>query len=521
MLRIKNLFFLLLLFIPVVSFAQTVNILVVTIHGIDAGNKEWQPTVDYLQQTLPQHEFNLVPVTPIDLPRIKELIARQEIDFVITQPAIYVDLELNFGISRILTMVKAGGLSQFGSTIITHIDSGIRSIDDLHGKVIAGVAELGFGGWLIGYKEMMENGFDPYEDAEDVVFLGTQPNEVQAVHERKADAAVIRTGVLEKLSKEEKIELTDFYVVAEKTLPEFPFKISTSLYPEWALAKTRNASNDLSKAVALALLSLGKNSTVTRNAGFQEWTFPYDYQPVHELLKALRTGPYQDYGKVTADDLVDQYKTEAIIILVSVLLILTMTIIVHRSNIKLSQEKLEKESALNSMKYLATHDNLTGLSNRLLFIELLEKLVHEARRRETSIAVIFIDLDEFKKVNDNYGHSIGDEVLRKIGEFLLESLRVNDIAGRLGGDEFVVALNDVEKIENLHVLANRILSGISKIDVPGVADTHIGASIGVIYGRPGSNGADKLIMLSDLLMYKAKKAGKGRTVLQPILSSSG
>ncbi len=94
-----------LLLIPSASFAQKVNILVVAIHGVEIGRTEWQPTIDYLQASIPQHEFSLIPVSPINLSHIKHLIARDKIDFVITQPAIYVDLELSFGISRILTMV--------------------------------------------------------------------------------------------------------------------------------------------------------------------------------------------------------------------------------------------------------------------------------------------------------------------------------------------------------------------------------------------------------------------------------
>ena len=102
---LKFLFFI-LLFIPISSFAQHVKILVVAIHGIETAKDEWQPTIDYLQKTIPQHTFQLIPIEPIDLQNIKKLISHKEIDFIITQPAIYVNLELNFGVSRILTMVN-------------------------------------------------------------------------------------------------------------------------------------------------------------------------------------------------------------------------------------------------------------------------------------------------------------------------------------------------------------------------------------------------------------------------------
>jgi len=333
------LLFLLTGFVQIENNEQTkINVLVIAISGVETSKDEWQPTIDYLQSSLPQYEFKLIPVAPIEHTHIKELVASQEIDFVITQPAIYVDLELNFGISRILTMVKKGGLSEFGSTLITRSDSGIKTINDLHGKTIGGAAKLGFGGWLIGYSEMLAHGFDPYKNAQEVKFFGDQFKEIEAVLDGSIDAAVIRTGMLEKFSESNRIDLDNFRVLAPKNYPGFPLVVSSALYPEWALAKTRNSTNELSKAVALALLSLGSNSSVTQKAGFQEWTFPYDYQPVHELLKELRVEPYKDYGKITVRSFIAQHMIETVSIIVLVTSILLMTIKIYLSNMTLSKE---------------------------------------------------------------------------------------------------------------------------------------------------------------------------------------
>ncbi|MDO9220127.1 MAG: diguanylate cyclase [Thiobacillus sp.] len=490
--------------------------MVVAIHGVAVAKKEWQPTIEYLQAAVPQHEFHLIPVAPFDLERIKMLIARQEIDFVITQPAIYVTLERDFGISRILTMVQQGGFSEFGSTIITRADSDIHSIGDLRGKTVAGVAALGFGGWLVGYKEMLVHGFDPYKEAKAVKFLGTQPREIQAVLDGEVDAAVIRTGALEKHATEGNITLDDFRVLAPKTYPGFPFKVSTPLYPDWAFAKTHKASNELSKSVALALLSLGSNSQVAAKAGFQEWTFPYDYQPVHELLKTLRVSPYENYGKVSMRDFVDQHTNAVALIAGLSLIIFAMTAVIYRANLVLSKEKEEKEKAFEDMKQMATHDGLTGLCNRLLFMELLEKMIHGARRGGTSIAIMFIDLDGFKEINDHFGHNYGDEVLRQVGHMLKEATRSNDAIGRLGGDEFIVALSDASELERLRSLAERIVERIGQINQPNEAGFEVGASMGVVFGAPDHYSAEELIQLSDKLMYEAKLGGKGRYIIEPI-----
>ncbi len=346
----KKLIFIILLLSTSISYAKHVKILVVAIHGIETAKLEWQPTVDHLQSSLPQHSFSLIPFPPNDLAKIKNVIVNNEIDFVISQPAIYIDLEMNFGVSRILTMVKEGGLSEFGSTIITRADSGIGSIDELKGKTIAGVAKLGFGGWLIGYKEMLDHGFEPYTDAKKVTFLGTQPTEVNAVLEGNVDAAVIRTGVLEMLSKKGKVNLADFRVLSPKKYPHFPFQVSTPLYPEWAFAKTTKVSNDLSKSVALSLLSNKNDSKTAQKAGYLKWTFPYDYQPVHKLLQELQVGPYKHYGKISTINFIKQHQAEFIIFLILIAIILIMSITIYRSNLILSKGKLEKEKLLEHIK---------------------------------------------------------------------------------------------------------------------------------------------------------------------------
>ncbi|AGF78007.1 ABC-type phosphate/phosphonate transport system, periplasmic component [Desulfocapsa sulfexigens DSM 10523] len=315
-----------------------VNVLVVALSGVEIAKDEWQPTIDYLQLSLPQYDFRLIPVPPIELDRIRNLVLNQEIDFVITQPAIYVDLELNFGISRILTMVKKGGVAEFGSTLITRADSGIKTIEDLYGKTICGVAKLGFGGWLVGYKEMLTHGFYPYNDAKEVKFLGDQPKEIQAVLDGVVDVAVIRTGMLEKFSESNRIDLDNFRVLAPKHYPDFPMMVSSELYPEWAFAKTRNATNELSKDVAKALLSLESNSPVAQKAGFQEWTLPYDYQQAHELLKELRVGPYKDYGIITVRGFITQHMIQTVIIFILLISIVLMAVKIYKSNIILSKK---------------------------------------------------------------------------------------------------------------------------------------------------------------------------------------
>ena len=493
---------------------REVNILVVAIHGEAACRNEWQSTIDYLQTSLPDYHFNLVPLRPIDHREMKRRVARGEIDFVVSQPAIYVDLELEFGITRILTMVKRGGLSEFGSTIITRADSGIRSVRDMKGKVIAGVAKLGFGGWLIGYHELLKQGFDAYRDAGKVEFMGDQTREIEAVLDGRVDVAVIRTGVLEKHAATGNVNPDDFRVLFPKQYPSFPLQVSTPLYPEWAFAKTSNADDELVKQVALAMLSLDKTSKAARDAHFDSWTFPSDYNDVHEILKTLRVGPYENYGDVTVSGFIEQYKTASYLFAALISVILIMTVVIFRSNRSLLKEQREKECALEELRHMATHDGLTGLANRELFIEYLEKYISDAKRRNQRIAVMFIDLDDFKRINDSFGHDVGNDVLKQVGRILQASIRDNDIVARLSGDEFAIVLSDVRNDQNVLALAQRVVRQIPEAQLPRSGLVDFGASVGVLIAEPADYTAYELIQQSDELMYDAKKAGKGRFIVR-------
>jgi diguanylate cyclase (GGDEF)-like protein/PAS domain S-box-containing protein len=635
--RIYTLLAILLLCQPMEASAKQVNLLVVAIHGVESAKREWQPTVDYLGRSLPQHSFKLTPVIPAELTKIRSLVQSGEIDFVISQPAIYVDLELNFGISRILTMVKQGGYSQFGSIIIVRADSDINELEDLRGKTIAGVANLGFGGWLVGYKEMLDNGFDPYTDAAQVIFLGTQPKEVMAVFNREVDAAVIRTGTLKKMEAEGKIDPTAFRILLAKSYPGFDLPTSTPLYPEWAFAKTRYVPNKLSKEVAQALLSLNPDDPVARHAGFQEWTYPYDYQPVHNLLKTLRVTPYQDYGKFTLNEVFTKHWVESLAIIILSLAVLIVILVWNRKlekeieirkdierklrdkekklllaasvfshtnegiaitdsnasildvneafsqitgyrhdevvgkNPRLLQSgrhdtdfyrsmwhKLKKHghwqgvvwnrrktgeiyaeklsiNAVNDeqrqvqryvgifydithqvdheqhMEHLAYHDALTDLPNRVLFADRLQQAMAQVKRRGKQLAVVYLDLDCFKEINDKHGHDAGDKLLTSFSRRLQEMLREGDTAARLGGDEFVMILIDLTTDDDCIPLLQRLVKIASQPVHFDDQILHTSASLGVtFYPQAAHVDADQLMRQADQAMYQAKMAGKNR-----------
>jgi diguanylate cyclase (GGDEF)-like protein len=186
--------------------------------------------------------------------------------------------------------------------------------------------------------------------------------------------------------------------------------------------------------------------------------------------------------------------------------------LVRQTGAELGQDRLGRK--LSELKGLhvelerqAFHDPLTGLANRLLFMNRAE---HALKRRTGNAAVIYIDLDNFKPINDTYGHEAGDAVLIGAADRLRESLRPADTAARLGGDEFAVLLIDIPE-EHIGVVADRIVRKLTKpLEVAGGRELTIGASLGVAAAASGTLGADDLVRNADVAMYVAKHGGKGR-----------
>jgi diguanylate cyclase (GGDEF)-like protein/PAS domain S-box-containing protein len=158
----------------------------------------------------------------------------------------------------------------------------------------------------------------------------------------------------------------------------------------------------------------------------------------------------------------------------------------------------------------ALHDPLTGLANRVLFRDHVERALVRRRRSRTSAAILFLDLDDFKLVNDSRGHGAGDRVLVEIGRRLGEAIRADDIAARQGGDEFTILLARVHGIAEAVEAAERLLEELrAPIDLDGQSVV-IGGSIGIAMAGGRDTVADDLLAHADAAMYAAKAAGKGR-----------
>lgn len=166
------------------------------------------------------------------------------------------------------------------------------------------------------------------------------------------------------------------------------------------------------------------------------------------------------------------------------------------------------KDANSKMQNLALFDSLTGLANRRLFIDRLHQSILSARRHKHSAAIMFLDLDQFKRINDTLGHQAGDELLVTIAERLKTCVRKQDTVARLGGDEFTILLNDVSNNDKIASIAEHILTILKKPIKLGKHEVIVSTSIGITIAPTDSTSSETLMRNADMALYKAKERGR-------------
>ncbi len=173
--------------------------------------------------------------------------------------------------------------------------------------------------------------------------------------------------------------------------------------------------------------------------------------------------------------------------------------------------KKQMEEQQKDFEYKAYHDYLTGLPNRLLFLDRLEHGLQKSERTQQQLALLFIDLDHFKNINDIYGHDAGDETLKIVSRRLRETVRNTDTLSRLGGDEFTLIMEDVKDIFHVSSLANKVLEVIAKPIVVDNIQHSISGSIGIsLNSTKETISANNMLKFADSAMYRSKELGRNR-----------
>jgi two-component system, sensor histidine kinase and response regulator len=283
---------------------------VLAIRGSQQCSDNWTPTADYLTRQIPGRRFVIVPLAHDQIyPRVQ----KGEVDFILANSAFYVGLEHRYRASRIVTLKEKrlnGVYTRYGGVIFCRRDrKKIRTLSDLKGKSFMAVSESSLGGWLMAWRELKAAGIDPYRDFKALHFGETHDQVVYAVRDRRVDAGTVRTNTLEGFGAEGKIDLTDYYVFPRLNDADgpTPYFCTTREYPNWPMAKVRHTPDDLAEKVAVALLQMPPDAPAARAAAGAGWTIPLNYQPVHDCLKDLKVGPYENLGKISFMDVLRSY----------------------------------------------------------------------------------------------------------------------------------------------------------------------------------------------------------------------
>uniref|UniRef100_UPI00351C639C PhnD/SsuA/transferrin family substrate-binding protein n=1 Tax=Methanomethylovorans sp. TaxID=2758717 RepID=UPI00351C639C len=338
LIKISSLFFLLvLLFSSLASSEENiVNIGVMvrsdSIHTMD----KWNFTVDHLNSESDTSVFKLVPMEFNNFSKIEA----NEIDFIICNPWMYVETENKYGITRIATQKnvwEGKPYTMHGAVFITRVNrTDVNSLEDLRAKSFMYVDNASFASYLITLHELQQKGLE-HSLFGKVSFGGNSSAIVFAVRDGKVDSGAIRTGTLELMDARGLINIEDFKVLDQQHVENFPFLLSSELYPEWAFARTNIVSDELVEEVVIALLNMPDEEG--------GWTVPQDYQQVHDLMRDMKVGPYEDYGKMNTTEIINKYFFLFILIVMFSFVIALTTTYVDSVNRQHKEELIKREKA--------------------------------------------------------------------------------------------------------------------------------------------------------------------------------
>ena len=322
--------------------AQEIAIGVLANRGTDQALERWGATAEYLAREIPDYRFRVVPMRFDEIP---VLVRNALVDFVIVNPAIYVELEVRYGAQRISTLInrltREQHVSRFGGVIFTRAGEGeALSAAFMEGKRVAAVHATSLGGWIISLRELNRVGVEQGDLAR-VDFLDNHVTVVEAVLDGRADVGMVRSDILERMARAGRLELRDLEVISPRRHPGFPFLVSTPLYPEWPIAELRHVDDEVARQVAVALMEMPEASAAASAAAVHGWTVPANYQPVREVLRALRLSPYDEEGAISLRRVVLAYWYWLLAALAAVLLLTAGVARLKRLNASLAGQAME------------------------------------------------------------------------------------------------------------------------------------------------------------------------------------
>ncbi|MBE0488988.1 MAG: diguanylate cyclase [Halomonas sp.] len=589
--------------------------------------ERYQPLADYLDAQLPEARITL---QLMGLDEIDNAIANRQIDLLMTNPSHYLMVRsqnaLTGALATLIRLEHGQEVSALGGVVITRADrDDISSLRDLKKRRVAIPGKRFLGGYQTQAYELKQLGLSPTQDLA-LLEVGNHDEVVNAVLEGRADAGFVRTGLLERRSREDKLDITQLKVLNPQQLAGFPFVVSTRLYPEWPLIALPQVERATVQRIATALFALTPDHPVAQAGEIAGFAPPMDYLPVDNLARSLRLPPFDQSTSITWGDIWEQHRLDLLALLVVLLVVGMLLVLLMRRNRKLQRQREQmrlaasvfshahegimitspealiievnpafseitgysREEAIGQptsllrsgrhdatfyaklwnvlldsgywegeiwdrhrsgrlypqrltisavrdesgkvshfvaliaditalkahqqeLEHLAHYDALTGLPTRPLLADRIRQAMAAARRHQQYMALVFIDLDGFKAVNDTHGHDMGDRLLIELGRRMQAELRETDTLARLGGDEFVAVLVELASEEASLPVLERLLHRVAApVEIDGQR-LEVSASMGVAFYPAGEElDADQLMRQADQAMYRAKRGGKNR-----------
>lgn len=601
---------------------------------------QWAPLATELNRAIPEYKFI---VEAYGLNELSAAVNARQVDFILTNSGHYVLMAHRSGLSAPLaTMInleQGKPVSSFGGVIFTRADkTDINQLKDIRGKTVAVFSTDSLGGYQMEAYELIHAGMRIPQDIQLKKMGQSQDDIVTAVLSNNAEVGFVRSGLLESLVSEGKLDIAGIKILNRQDLPYFPDVVSTPLYPEWPFVSLPHISRELKRKVASFLLNIEANKALSQSLKIQGFDVPADYEPVVEVLRQLRMPPFDIAPEFTLSDVWNRYRWPiassvaafALILLLGFNLLLAirrlksekalvqsqsmlLTSSNHRfeavlhavpdlmfeidstgrylnvwgvrgdllaapenqllghtveemlpedaakevlaaiaeadekgasfgreislqlpqglcwfelsmskrqsslskevSFIVLSRDISHRKNAEKQIEQLAFYDPLTGLPNRRLLQDRLNQALSSSARSGHTNAVLFIDLDDFKTINDTLGHDIGDLLLQQVAHRIQSCLREGDTVARPGGDEFVVMLSDLhehtlEAASQTEAVGQKILDTLNQPYLLSGHICHNTPSIGATLFGGQKQATEEIMKQADIAMYQAKKSGR-------------
>jgi ABC-type phosphate/phosphonate transport system substrate-binding protein len=293
---------------------STYSVGVINNRGFNNAIEKWQPTIDFLNVNIKNTTFEL---KPLSIKKLHEALSNKKLHFVLSNPGFFYD-EQKSGLEPLTSLInkkRGKPYDQFGAVVFTTKDrTDINSYEDVKGQRFVAASKLGFGAFQMAWREFLEQNIDPFSDFKSIDFIGfPQDSVVLAVKSKKYDVGTVRTDIFERMEDAGVINSKDFKVISPKNLQNFPFMLSTRLYPDWVFSKTSKSSESIATKVKQTLLQIDENSTMAKSGKYVGWTdekrlyelFNMDmnnllkintedkYEGIDALMKKLKIGPYK------------------------------------------------------------------------------------------------------------------------------------------------------------------------------------------------------------------------------------